>query len=132
MDYKSPIYTEKTVCQDCYKCVRNCPVKAIKIKDNIASVIKELCIFCGKCVSICPAGAKKIRNDINRAKTLLKIKEKVIASIAPSFLAEFTDIPQDKLLLIFKKLGFYGVSETALGAEIVSENIKNKYKIKIL
>ena len=26
-----PIYTEKTQCQDCYKCVRDCPVQAIRV-----------------------------------------------------------------------------------------------------
>ena len=47
MNYLNPIYTEKRECQDCYKCVRNCPVKAIKIENGYASVIPQLCILCG-------------------------------------------------------------------------------------
>ncbi|MDD4529483.1 MAG: 4Fe-4S binding protein, partial [Bacteroidales bacterium] len=39
MNKLSAIYTEKNNCQDCYKCVKNCPVKAIKLEDNSASVI---------------------------------------------------------------------------------------------
>ena len=31
MNFLNPIYTEKRECQDCYKCVRHCPVKAIKV-----------------------------------------------------------------------------------------------------
>ncbi|HKL38619.1 MAG TPA: 4Fe-4S binding protein, partial [Bacteroidales bacterium] len=59
------IYTEQNNCQDCYKCIRHCPVKAIKIEDHRASVVQELCIYCGKCVDVCPAGAKKVRDDLS-------------------------------------------------------------------
>ncbi|MHB2147809.1 [Fe-Fe] hydrogenase large subunit C-terminal domain-containing protein [Calditrichota bacterium LG25] len=115
-----PIYTEESACQDCYKCVRECPVKAIKIERGHAEIIQELCILCGRCVQVCPISAKKIRNDINRVKQLLKLKEKVIVSLAPSFISEFQDITPEQLIAGLKKLGFYGVSETALGAEQVS------------
>ena len=30
----SPVYTTENECQDCYKCVRHCPVKAIRIVDG--------------------------------------------------------------------------------------------------
>ena len=66
MNYLNPIYTEKRECQDCYKCVRNCPVKAIKVEGGYASVVPELCIFCGHCVEVCPNGAKKVRDDLSR------------------------------------------------------------------
>ena len=29
----TPIYTEVNNCQDCYKCIKVCPVKAIKFED---------------------------------------------------------------------------------------------------
>ncbi|TKG90468.1 4Fe-4S dicluster domain-containing protein [Puteibacter caeruleilacunae] len=116
-----PIYTEEYNCQDCYKCVRRCPVKAIRIEDNKASVLPDYCILCGTCVEVCPSEAKKMRNDVGRAKELLKNELKVIASIAPSFVAEFGDIKVGQLIAGLKELGFYAVSETALGAEYVSE-----------
>ena len=56
----SPVYTTENECQDCYKCVRHCPVKAIRIVDGKASVIPEACVACGECVKVCPAHAKKI------------------------------------------------------------------------
>jgi iron only hydrogenase large subunit-like protein len=80
----------------------------------------ELCIACGHCVNICPAGAKKYRDDLQRAKRLVASGKKVIASIAPSFVSELGDIPTESLIAAIKKLGFMGVSETALGAEEVS------------
>lgn len=120
------IYTEKNNCQDCYKCVRRCPVKAIKIEDHSASIITELCINCGYCTTICPAGAKKIRNDVASAKNFLNSGEKVIAAIAPAWVSEFSQYNASSFIAALKQLGFHEVSEVALGAEMVSESV-NKY-----
>jgi iron only hydrogenase large subunit-like protein len=117
-----PIYTELTECRDCYKCVRGCPVKAIQVKDGSAVVIKDRCIYCGHCVDVCPSHAKKIRNDIARVKQFMKGKQRVIASIAPSFAAEFSG-QEDALLSALIKLGFCGVSETSIGAALVNATI---------
>lgn len=115
-----PIYTEPNDCQDCYKCLRQCPVKAIQIEKNMASIDHNRCIYCGHCVKICPVGAKKVRDGISRAKFILNSNEKVIVSIAPSYISEFPNINFKQIIGALKELGFYGVSETALGAEIVS------------
>ncbi|WP_319562740.1 [Fe-Fe] hydrogenase large subunit C-terminal domain-containing protein [Marispirochaeta sp.] len=118
------IYTEKTQCRDCYKCVRHCPVKAIRIEGSSATVDHDLCIFCGRCVDVCPAGAKKVRDDVPRARQLLTMKDKVYVSLAPSYAAIFPDEEQD-LLRDLTQLGFAGVSETAIGAEIISTEQKS-------
>ncbi len=118
------IYTEKNNCQDCYKCIRHCPMKAIKIEDANASIISDKCIYCGNCVAVCPADAKKVRNDLSKAKQLIKTRKKVIAALAPSYLSEFPEIGTKGLIKALKNIGFYGVSETALGAEIVSQQTK--------
>ena len=123
MDRHFPIYTEKTDCRDCYKCVRRCPVKAIKIENGHATVMAERCIACGICVHTCPAGAKKVRNDLPRAKSLLKRSRKVIASVAPSFASEWPNVPPAALAGAIKQLGFHAVSETALGAEAVTHSL---------
>ena len=120
MNSQTPIYTERTECQDCFKCIRECPVKAIKVENACAAVIPDLCIMCGHCVEICPNGAKHVRDDLKRARNLLAEKEEVFASLAPSFVSEFPDIPATAVIRVLKKLGFKGVSETALGAELVS------------
>lgn len=120
MNKLKPIYTEKTECQDCYKCVRECPVKAIRVVDGSAQVMPEACILCGRCTEVCPVGAKKIRDDLREAIGLLKEKQKVYVSLAPTFRTEFTGIDQSKLIAAIKSLGFSGVSETALGAQVVS------------
>ncbi|MHC4926606.1 MAG: [Fe-Fe] hydrogenase large subunit C-terminal domain-containing protein [Planctomycetota bacterium] len=126
MNSLQPIYTEVTRCQDCYKCLRQCPVKAIDIRNGHASVISDLCILCGNCVQTCPMGAKRVRSDIERAKLLFRMKRRVFVSLAPSFLTEFSDVNPGQLIAAMKALGFEGVSETALGAEQVSAAVADK------
>lgn len=115
-----PIYTERNNCQDCYKCLRQCPVKAIKIEEGSASIIPEQCIFCGHCVQVCPVGAKRVRNDIPGLIRCLESGEHIIACLAPSWVSEFPGVEPAVMVNAFRKMGFFGVSETALGAELVS------------
>ena len=120
MNYLNPIFTEKRECQDCYKCVRNCPVKAIKVEGGYASVMPELCIVCGHCVEVCPNGAKRVRDDLASARQLLRLRKSVFVSLAPSFVTEFPGVKAAQMISSLRKLGFAGVSETALGAQQVS------------
>ncbi|MBM7624569.1 [Fe-Fe] hydrogenase large subunit C-terminal domain-containing protein [Sporohalobacter salinus] len=106
-------------CKDCYRCLRNCELKAIGIKNNQAEVIEEKCIKCGKCIEICPQNAKEVTNHLTQLKEKLQQK-KLVASVAPSFIAEF-DFSPHKLVTALKKLGFYAVEETAQGAKIIAD-----------
>ena len=124
MEQKNPIYSEETRCRDCYRCIRECPVKAIRVVDGEAEVVPDRCILCGRCVEVCPVGAKKIRDDLRRVLHLLKRKSRVILSLAPSFAGEFRGILPEQIVSAAKVLGFFGVSETALGAEEVSAALR--------
>lgn len=128
MNFRNPIYTEKTQCQDCYKCIRECPVKAIRVESGHAMVVPELCVLCGHCVTICPAGAKRVRDDLSRARQLLTLKERVIVSLAPSFASEFAGVGPERLVRAIKRLGFFGVSETAIGADLVSAQVAEDFR----
>lgn len=123
MNHSYPVYTIEAECQDCYKCVRHCPVKAIRVRDGHATVLPELCVACGKCVEVCPVKAKQVRNGAGRARLLLGEKAPVYASLAPSWVSEFKGIEPRKLIRALKLLGFAGVSETALGAQLVSARV---------
>ncbi|MBE6395091.1 MAG: [Fe-S]-binding protein [Lentisphaerae bacterium] len=116
----APVYTTENECQDCYKCVRHCHCKAIRIVDGKASVIAENCVACGECVKVCPSHAKKIRTDLPRLRQLLGTNVKLYASIAPSFTAYFPGTTIGQLAAALKKIGFAGVAETAVGAQTVS------------
>ncbi|HWQ08784.1 MAG TPA: [Fe-Fe] hydrogenase large subunit C-terminal domain-containing protein [Holophaga sp.] len=120
MERTRPIYTEKARCQDCYKCLRNCPVKAIRVEHESATVMADRCIYCGVCVASCPVGAKKVRDDMGRLKLLLRSRPRVWASLAPSWVAEFKGLDAGRMVAALRALGFTGVSETALGAQEVS------------
>ena len=123
MNHSYPVYTIEAECQDCYKCVRHCPVKAIQVRDGHATVLPELCIACGKCVEVCPVKAKQVRNDTGRLRLLLAESAPVYASLAPSWVSEFNDISSGQFIRALKLLGFAGVSETALGAQLVSARV---------
>ncbi|MEQ8222719.1 MAG: [Fe-Fe] hydrogenase large subunit C-terminal domain-containing protein [Candidatus Eremiobacterota bacterium] len=114
------IYTNKAACQDCYRCVRVCPVKAIQMQKGQAFVVEKRCISCGTCVRECPQGAKSFRNDIEKAIALLS-HNKVAASIAPSFVSLFGEWERACLPSALRKLGFSYVAETAAGAYYVAK-----------
>ncbi|MDY3889500.1 MAG: [Fe-Fe] hydrogenase large subunit C-terminal domain-containing protein [Bacilli bacterium] len=111
--------TKKNDCKNCYKCIRSCPTKSISFVDNQASIIKDDCVLCGKCYLSCPQGAKEIRNDVSKVKDLINSGKKVIVSLAPSFLANYRNSSIRTMNEALKKLGFYDVEETAIGATIV-------------
>ncbi|MEZ7892890.1 MAG: [Fe-Fe] hydrogenase large subunit C-terminal domain-containing protein [Candidatus Wallbacteria bacterium] len=115
------ISTNKAQCRDCYRCLRVCPVKAIKMVNGQAFVDPTRCILCGTCVLECPQKAKVIRNDIGKAIDIIKNSELAAVSIAPSFVAVFKDWQQKRICSALRKLGFKHISETAIGADIVAK-----------
>lgn len=116
----SIISTDNAKCRDCYRCVRVCPVKAIRISDGQARVEAERCIVCGTCVRECPQKAKHVRDDLEHVRNILSGSELAIASIAPSFPAAFPEYGGGLLASALKKIGFSKVTETAVGAEFVA------------
>lgn len=110
---------KKSNCKNCYKCIRNCPVKSIKFADGQANIIPDECILCGRCFVNCPQDAKQIRDDVPRVKEMIASDKKVIASVAPSFIAEFPLMDFAAMKSALLKLGFADAQETAIGATIV-------------
>ncbi len=117
-------------CKDCYKCVRECPIKAIRVKDHQAQIIPEECILCGRCVKICPQNAKQVRDDVPRVKEMMKAGKKVVASLAPSYIAAFDTDGFAPIAEAIKKLGFADVQETAAGANVVKREYERLVREK--
>lgn len=109
---------KKVNCKDCYKCVRYCPVKSIRVKDHAASILPGECILCGNCTIVCPQHAKEDINDVPMIKVLLAQHETVIAIVAPSFAAYF-NTSFENMKSGLRKLGFADVFEVAEGAYLV-------------
>ena len=115
---------KKSNCVNCYKCIRHCPVKSIKYSTGQAQIVSDECILCGQCFVVCPKNAKEIRNDVPHAIELLK-EGNVIASVAPSFVANYPGATIATMEKALKRLGFSAVEETAIGASIVKTEYEN-------
>lgn len=112
---------KKSNCKNCYKCIRHCPVKAIRFSGNQAHIISDECILCGQCFVVCPQNAKEIVDEREKVKVLLQGEEPVVVSLAPSFIANYEGVGIESMRRALKKLGFYDVEETAIGATIVKK-----------
>ncbi len=121
-DAQQVIFTNEARCRDCYRCVRVCPVKAIKVEGNQARVDAERCIACGTCVRECPQGAKTYRKDGAVAAEILRSGACVAASIAPAFAGVFEEWEYFRLPSALRRLGFRYVAETAIGAYMVARD----------
>ncbi len=117
------IKLKKSNCKNCYKCIRNCPVKSISFSGTQAQILEDECVLCGMCFVACPQNAKEIRNDVERAKALLQGDAPVYASVAPSFAANYDNVNIASMRKALMQLGFAGAEETAYGATVV----KNEY-----
>jgi len=129
----SIVFTNREKCKGCYTCVRNCPAKAIRVREGLAEVIMERCIDCGTCVQICRAKAKYVESDLESVWELLADHQPVIALLSAPFPAAFPEVRPGQLVTALKKLGFSEVMEDSFGAELISReyaHLLDKYKDK--
>ena len=110
-------------CKDCYKCLRECPVKAIKVVDRHAKIIDDRCILCGHCTKVCPQNAKSVHSERADVEKLLR-GGNVIASVAPSFVSSFNLQDFSVMRAALRSLGFADAEETSVGAREVTAQYK--------
>lgn len=131
---------DKKKCRECGKCVAACPynaivdierpcknscaVGAISMDENdVATIDPNKCINCGSCVIGCPFGAISDLSMMTDVIKALNNKErKIYAMVAPAIEGQFGDVRLPEIKAAIKKLGFDGVYEVALGADIVAYN----------
>lgn len=122
------LFSKTSNCKSCFKCLRECVVKSIEYKNDLAKIVQGECILCGKCVEVCHQKAKVYRNDVSKILNLLENNNKVIASVAPSFASNFDastfEYFKEKLI----KIGFFDAEETIIGAEIVNKEYEEIIK----
>jgi iron only hydrogenase large subunit-like protein/uncharacterized Fe-S cluster-containing protein len=114
------VFTNRARCRNCYRCLRVCPVKAIRIQNGQAQVEASLCIACGTCRRECPQQAKSFRSDVERVVQLLQESAPVAVSLAPSYASVYPGEKRGRLVAALRRLGFARVEETALGAEVTA------------
>lgn len=119
---------KKSNCKNCYKCIRHCPVKSIRFSGNQAHIVGNECILCGTCFVVCPQNAKEISDSTEQVKVLLASGDPVVASIAPSFIANYNGVGIKNLEKALHQLGFAAAEETAIGATIVKKEYERILK----
>ena len=103
-------------------CQAACLFDAIRRDENGRLVISGECTGCGRCIDACPEQALAGRRDAVPLLGLLREqKTPVYAMIAPAFSGQFrAEVTSGKLRSAFKTLGFYGMIEVALFADILT------------
>ncbi len=120
--------TKMSNCKNCYKCIRNCPVKSIKFYGGQAHIMHDECVLCGQCYVVCPQNAKQIRNDTYLLDLFVSGGEEVYISLAPSYVAWYDKSDIKEIEKAVAGLGVKGVAETAAGAAIVKKQYENIMK----
>ncbi len=115
----SIVHSLRDRCTGCFACIRNCPVKAIRIREGLAEVVRERCIECGNCIDVCVTRAKEADSDVEKVWRLLAQPSPTIAVLSTSFPAVLLGCKPKQLASSIKKLGFDEVLEDSFGAELV-------------
>ena len=106
-------------CRDCYKCIRYCPVKAIRAHGNRTDIDEALCIACGICVEVCPQKAKVARDDRGAVLSSIASGRETILALDHGFAESFPGIVPGSVIAAAIKLGFSKVYETSGAAHAV-------------
>lgn len=115
-------------CTDCTdeereNCRVSCLFEAITIDEKGNAVIDpDRCTGCAECLKNCKRNNLMDRKDLIAALAAIKNSEgPVFAMIAPAFIGQFSEeVTPGKLRSAFKKLGFTGMLEVALFADILT------------
>lgn len=113
-------------------CEKGCPVHAISMgPDKKASIDINTCISCGSCVNQCPFGAIQDKSWIVDTIQMIRGGQqwgfKTYAVIAPSIAGQFAPATFGQVVTGLKKLGFAGVAEVALGADMVADQESDEF-----
>lgn len=105
------------------QCELGCLFSAIRRDENGRVIIDaDQCVGCGDCVERCRESNLKERRDLVPLIELLQRHDTpVFAMIAPAFLGQFTaEVTVGRLRAAFKRLGFQGMLEVALFADLLT------------
>lgn len=129
-------FIDQDLCIKCGMCEKTCPYHAIhhhvrpcaaacgmhaigSDEHGRADINYKKCVSCGMCLVNCPFGAIADKSQIAHVIWAILSGEEVIAAVAPAFVGQFGGKGNvGKLREAFKLLGFSGVEEVALGADL--------------
>jgi len=114
------IHQRDEACDECWGCVRYCPVRAIRVVDGRSEVIQEKCVACGVCVNECGRRGHVVRDDTAAVVELLRSGRPVVALLATEFIAALHPMTVPQVEKALDTLGFHAVETTLLGEEMVA------------
>ncbi len=113
-------------CKGCTKCLKKCPMEAIRVREGRAHIMDERCIDCGECIRTCGYHAKIAMTDDFSIIENYKYK---IAIPAPSLYGQFDRVKNIATILeALKRIGFTEVYEVAKGADVVTRYVRERLK----
>lgn len=123
--YAPVIRLSQCLCSDEHKgeCENSCLFDAMSRDGNgNINISSDNCTGCSSCIRNCKSENLTDRKDILPIFELLnKSKKPVFAMIAPAFVSQFSkEVSPSKLRSAFKMLGFAGMIEVALFADILT------------
>lgn len=114
--------SSQCTCED-HNCESACPFEAIHVnQDGNMQIDPERCTGCAVCLDHCTSQKLQASRDIIPAlKAIMTAQGPTYALVAPAFLGQFSpNVTPGKLRTALKKVGFDGMLEVALFADILT------------
>ena len=121
---KHPLILRQSECEGCSTpaaCSKVCAFDAMAVDEKGNITITGDCVGCGECIPACERGNLTVSRDGIPVIDALKEGRQIYAMIAPAFIGQYSEsVTAGKLRCAFKKLGFAGMIEVALFADILT------------
>ena len=95
------VVLDKALCNGCVICMKACPTKAIRVRENRKARIVGICIYCGECIRVCPKQAIKA---VTMGEDITELAPYSIMTVSPVIHGQFGDnIMPNTILMALRK-----------------------------
>jgi iron only hydrogenase large subunit-like protein len=116
------IKIDEEKCIGCVRCMKDCPTKAIRVRNRKAKIIYEKCIDCGECLRVCPYDAVV---PVTTSPADLNIFKYKVALPSPVLYSQFGQhVMPNEILRVLREINFDHVYDEALMCEMTSMAIE--------